>query len=128
MLTAPTVARPIRLVDLPEPQPDALVGNLPGDVSSFVGRKRELRRLRELQAEVRLLSLVGPGGVGKTRLAARLGAEVRGAFADGVWLVDLSPITDSALVPQAVGDVLGVQLQPGQFWLSELTRALRARR
>ena len=53
----------------------------PAKSTAFVGRTRELRRLRELQAEVRMLSLVGPGGVGKTRLAVRLGAEVRGAFA-----------------------------------------------
>ncbi len=65
---------------------------------------------------------------GKTRLALRLQTDLRGAFPDGVWMVDLSPVTDPALLPQAVGDVLGVRQQPGQSWLHELAQALRPRR
>ncbi len=103
-------------------------GNLPSEVNDFVGREGQLLRLRELHHRTRLLTLVGPGGVGKTRLALRLQTELRGTFPDGVWLVDLSPVTDPALVPQAVGDVLGVRQQPGQSWLHELSQALRPRR
>jgi predicted ATPase/DNA-binding CsgD family transcriptional regulator len=128
MITAPAISRPIRLPNDPRPLRQVVVGNVPGEVNTFVGRERELNRLRELHDEARLLTLVGPGGVGKTRLALRLEADVRGVYADGTWLVDLSPITDPALVPQALGDVLGVQQQPGLSWLGELTRALRARR
>ena len=103
-------------------------GNLPSEVNGFVGREAALVRLRELQAETRLLTLVGPGGVGKTRLALRLEAELSDAFPDGTWLVDLSPIADSALVPQAIGDVLGVHQPFGQSWMLELTRVLRPHR
>ena len=93
-------------------QRDLTVGNMPNEVNGFVGREGELARLRELQAETRLLTLVGPGGVGKTRLALRLRAELSDAFPDGTWLVDLSPVADPALVPQALGDVLGVHQPP----------------
>jgi predicted ATPase/DNA-binding NarL/FixJ family response regulator len=103
-------------------------GNTPSDVSGFVGREAELGRLRQLLADTRLVTLVGPGGVGKTRLALGLAADLDDAFADGTWLVDLSPISDPSLVPQAVGDVLGVRQQPGRSWLEALTRALRSRR
>src|SRR5690348_17348504 len=72
--------------------------NLPEEVNTFVGRQGELARLRGLLAEGRLLTLVGPGGMGKTRLALRLEAEVREAFQDGAWMVDLSPLTDPALL------------------------------
>jgi hypothetical protein len=80
-------------------------GNLPEEVNTFVGRERELARVRELLSETRLLTLVGPSGVGKTRLALRLEADLRNAFPDGTWIVDLSPVSDAALVPQAVADV-----------------------
>jgi predicted ATPase/DNA-binding CsgD family transcriptional regulator len=111
-----------------EPPPDVSVGNIPGEVDAFVGREQVLARLRKLQSETRLLTLVGPSGVGKTRLALRLELQVAADFPDGTWLVDLSPIADPALVPQALGDVLGVRQQPGQSMLGELTRMLRPRR
>lgn len=95
---------------------------VPSEVNGFVGREHELLRLPRVLAETRLLSLVGPGGVGKTRLAIRLVAEVRDAFPDGAWLVDLGPVADPALVPQAVADAFDIQQQPGQSWLSELAR------
>jgi len=101
---------------------------MPDEVDSFVGRGDELARLRVVQAETRLLTLIGPGGVGKTRLALRLGAELIDAFPDGIRLVDLSPVADQALVPHEVGVVLGVQQPPGQSRLEELTRVLRAQR
>jgi predicted ATPase/DNA-binding CsgD family transcriptional regulator len=100
-------------------------GNIPEEVNAFVGREAELARLRGLLAEGRLLTLAGPGGVGKTRLALRLEADVRDAFRDGVWMVDLSPLTDPALLPQAVGDVLGVREPQGKDWLAAIIRALR---
>jgi non-specific serine/threonine protein kinase len=81
-----------------------------------------------LLAETRLVTLVGPGGVGKTRLALRLAADMNDAFVDGTWLVDLSSISDSSLIPQVIGDVLGVRQQPGKSWSEALTRALRPRR
>lgn len=98
--------------------------SVPIEVDAFVGRERELVRLQELLPDARLLSLVGPAGVGKSRLAIRLATEVRDAFPDGTWVVDLSSVTDPALVPQAVADAFDVQPQPGHSWLSELSRLL----
>ncbi len=114
-----------QLLDRPR---DVSLGNIPGEVDAFIGREHALARLRKLQAETRLLTLVGPSGVGKTRLALRLEAQVAQDFPDGTWLVDLSPISEPALLPQALGDVLGVRQQPGQSMLGELTRMLRPRR
>jgi len=115
-------------IDVARPRPQPVVGNIPGEVDEFIGRKRELARLRKLQAQSRLLSLVGPSGVGKTRLALYLEQDVRSDFPDGTWLVDLSPVADPALVPQVLGDVLSVRHQSGQSILSEITRMLRPRR
>jgi predicted ATPase/DNA-binding NarL/FixJ family response regulator len=107
---------------------DRAAGNLPNNVSSFVGREEELARLRQVLADIRLLTLVGPSGVGKTRLALRLAADLQEAFADGTWLVDLSPIGDPTLVPQVLADVLGVRQPPGKSWRDALALALRPRR
>src|SRR6187397_2297177 len=76
-------------------------GNLPSDLTSFVGRRRELAEVRRLLGESRLVTLTGIGGVGKTRLALR--------FPDGVWLVDLAPLRDPALVAQTVAAELGIR-------------------
>src|SRR6202163_1893829 len=73
--------------------------NLPVQLSSFVGRDAELTQLRELLADNRVVTLTGAGGVGKTRLAVQIAAHVAGEFSDGVWYVDLAPITDPDLVP-----------------------------
>jgi predicted ATPase len=80
--------------------------NLPEEVYAFIGRERDLARLGALLRETPLLNLVGPGDVGKTRLALRLEADLRDAFPGGTWVVDLSPLTDLALVPQAVATCL----------------------
>jgi predicted ATPase len=92
--------------------------NLPSALSSFVGRKKELAEVRRLLEDTRLLTLTGPGGCGKTRLALAAADELVGTFADGVWLMDLAPLADSSLVPQAVASTLGLREQPGR-WLTE---------
>ncbi|HEY5275291.1 MAG TPA: LuxR C-terminal-related transcriptional regulator [Coriobacteriia bacterium] len=76
-------------------------GNLPAEATSFIGRRRELAELRKKLATARLVSLVGPGGVGKTRLAIRIGADVRRRFRDGAWLVELAEVRDPALIGNA---------------------------
>ena len=86
-------------------------GNLPAELTSFVGRRGEVAEVRRLLVESRLVTLTGVGGVGKTRLALRAAAELRRAFGDGVWLVQLDQLRDEALAAQAVAGVLG--LQPG---------------
>src|SRR5262252_8394897 len=77
-------------------------GNLPAEATSFVGRRRELGEVRKKLTEARLVSLVGPGGVGKTRLAIRAATELARGFRGGGWLVELAEVLDPALVSHAV--------------------------
>ena len=102
--------------------------NLPRELSSFVGRERELAELRSLLEGKPLLTLIGTGGVGKTRIALRLAAQVLPDHPDGVWLVDLTPLADPALVSRAVATAVGVLDRPGLPLLEAITRALRTRR
>ncbi|MGM7648771.1 ATP-binding protein [Nocardia sp. JW2] len=82
-------------------------GNLPAEAASFVGRRAELSEATRLLRSARLLTLTGPGGVGKSRMARTIGAEVRRAFPDGVWLVELADMTEGELIPSAIGSALG---------------------
>src|SRR5215469_4133234 len=88
-------------------------GNLPAEVTSFVGRRGELAEVKRLLADSRVVTLTGIGGVGKTRLALRAAAGLRRAFRDGVWLVQLDQLRDQALVTQAVAAALGLQDRAG---------------
>ena len=99
--------------------------NLPLQLTSFVGREQALAALGHVLARTRLLTLTGPPGVGKTRLALRLAGEALDAYADGVWLVELAPLADPAFVPQVVAEVLGVQEQAGHTLLGTLIETLR---
>ena len=83
--------------------------NLPAEVTSFVGRQTELLELRDIIAASRLVSLTGAGGVGKTRLAVRVAAGLVNDFTDGVWLVDLEPLTVPDLLAQTVATTLGIR-------------------
>ena len=85
--------------------------NLPVVVSSFVGRDDELGQVTELIGAHRLVTLTGPGGAGKTRLALEVATTQVDRFVDGVWYVGLAPVTDPTLVPAAVADAVGVQQQ-----------------
>jgi predicted ATPase/DNA-binding CsgD family transcriptional regulator len=84
-------------------------GNLPAEVTSFVGRRHELTGVRRMLSTSRLVTLTGAGGVGKTRLAQRVGLDMRRAFADGVWLVELAELRDPDLVAVTVAAALGVR-------------------
>ncbi|MDL4774617.1 ATP-binding protein [Actinomadura xylanilytica] len=86
-------------------------GNLPAEVTKFIGRRRELAEAKQVLARTRLLTLTGVGGVGKTRLAVRLATDLRRSFADGVWLVELSALHEPELLPRTVADALQL---PGQ--------------
>jgi predicted ATPase/DNA-binding CsgD family transcriptional regulator len=85
------------------------VGSLPAELTSFVGRRQELLDLRTLLATGRLVTLAGPGGVGKTRLALRLAVQVRRTFPDGVWLVELAGLQEPALLARTVASALGLR-------------------
>jgi predicted ATPase len=88
--------------------PDAPRHNLPEELTSLIGRDAEIASLANLVGEQRLVTLTGPGGVGKTRLAQRLARTLLDSFADGCWFVDLAPITDPERVPSALMSVLHV--------------------
>jgi non-specific serine/threonine protein kinase len=83
-------------------------GNVPADLTSFVGRRTDIGDVKLLLATSRLVSLVGPGGVGKTRLVLRIASELRRAFVDGVWFVELADVRDARDIPQAIADVIGI--------------------
>jgi predicted ATPase/class 3 adenylate cyclase len=99
---------------------DALPNNLPIQLTSFIGRERELGELKELMAKARLVTLTGVGGTGKTRLALQVGADAVDDFEDGVWLVELAPLADPSLVAQAVVSTLGLREQAGRDFLDIL--------
>jgi predicted ATPase/class 3 adenylate cyclase len=104
---------------------EALRHNLPQQLTSFIGREQEMVQVKELLAKTRLLSLTGSGGTGKTRLSLQVAAEVLEQFPDGVWLVELAPVTDPALLPQTVAGVLGVRETAGEPLTKTLLSALK---
>ena len=137
----------IRLKDLSRPEPafqvlapglrssfpaprslDVRPNNLPSQISSFVGRQRELEELGTLVASTRLLTIVGTGGVGKTRLALQLAAGAVEQYTDGVWLVDLTALRRPDLVAQAVAAALDVRELPNEPIDVTLQAYLRERR
>jgi predicted ATPase/DNA-binding CsgD family transcriptional regulator len=99
--------------------------NLPAQLTSFVGRERALAELGRSLSGTRLLTLTGAPGVGKTRLALQLASEALETYPDGVWLIELAPLADPELVPQAVAAVFGVREQPGRAIVDTLAEALR---
>jgi DNA-binding SARP family transcriptional activator len=112
------------LTSAPEEPPDASKHNLPASRTSFVGRQREMLEIKRELAVTRLLTLTGAGGSGKTRLALEVARDLLGAYPDGVWLVELAPLSEGALVPQAVAEVLRVKEQPGQSLTDTLIDSL----
>jgi predicted ATPase/DNA-binding SARP family transcriptional activator len=82
-------------------------GNLPAPLTSFIGRHEQLPSIRTLLEESRLITLIGPPGVGKTRLAIEVGQAVRQEFPDGVWLVELAPLSDANAIPDTLASLLG---------------------
>ena len=107
--------------------PESKRSNLPQPLTSFVGREREIVELKRLLSSQRLSTLVGVGGIGKTRLALQVAAEVVDAYRDGVWLVELGAITDPRLVPSTVNRVLGVPDKAGAPLFSTLCSHLKTR-
>ncbi len=120
----PGLARPQRLFqvvsgNLPSDFPPlktlvAFPNNLPAQLTSFVGRAKELSEVKRMLSATRLLTLTGTGGAGKTRLALQLAKEVLPQFNDGVWLVELTSLSEPGLVAQTVASILSVRERRGQ--------------
>ena len=89
----PTEFPPLKSLDNPQ-----LPNNLPQQVTSFIGREKEIEAVKTLLGKTRLLTLTGSGGCGKTRLSLQVAADVLENYPDGVWLVELAPLADPALV------------------------------
>ena len=101
--------------------------NLPAQLTSFIGRERELVEAMKRLENARLLTLIGPGGTGKTRLSIQLGTELLPHFTDGVWFFELAPLTDPALILQTVASVLSVRSQIGLPLANIVNDYLRAK-
>ncbi|HYT12957.1 MAG TPA: LuxR C-terminal-related transcriptional regulator [Candidatus Nitrosopolaris sp.] len=106
-------------------RPTRRLGNLPAEATSFIGRRREIAELRKKLAAARLVSLVGPGGVGKTRLAIRIATDHGRSFPGGAWLVELAEVRDPALVSNAVIAALDLRDQATAEPLTLLLSYLR---
>jgi predicted ATPase len=102
-------------------------GNLPLPVSSFIGRVRELEQTTAAVGQARVVTLTGPGGVGKTRLALRAAAQMAPRFGDGAWLCELAPVRDPAGVDDAVAAVFSVTARAGQSTREALVEFLRVK-
>lgn len=105
-----------------------IANNLPPQLTSFVGRARELAELKALLGHQRLLTLLGMGGLGKTRLSLQLAAEQMAQYPDGVWFIDLAPLRDGALVVSLAAQALGVRDEPGRPLLQSLCAQLQGQR
>ena len=114
--------------DFPPPRTvDARPNNLPAQLTRFIGRGDENARIRELLAANRLVTLTGPGGMGKTRLGLQVATDAMSGFRDGAFFVDLSALTDPELVATEIADALQVRVEPGHAVLETLTNHLRTK-
>ncbi|MBM3458249.1 MAG: adenylate/guanylate cyclase domain-containing protein, partial [Armatimonadetes bacterium] len=119
---------PLRSLDNPE-----LKHNLPQQVTSFIGREKEIAEVKRLFGTTRLLTLTGAGGCGKTRLALQAAADLMdgsgdaGTHGSGCWLVELASLADPAYVPQAAASALGLREEPGRPILQTLTDHLKGK-
>ncbi len=102
--------------------------NLPQPGTAFVGRERELDEIKALLGRARLVTLLGMGGLGKTRLSLQVATELRAEFPDGTWFLDLSPLREAALVAEEAARLLQVQEEPGRTLLQAIASALQDKR
>ena len=107
---------------------EATPNNLPQQLTSFIGRDREIKEAEELLERARLLTLLGIGGLGKTRLSLQIAGDVLDSYRDGAWLVDLAPIRDPSIMASEAAKVLGVREEPGRLLIETLCAHLKPRK
>lgn len=119
------VCHPALRLDFPPLHPlQAFAHNLPQPLTSFIGRQREMADIQRHLATTRLLTLTGPGGTGKTRLALQVGIELLEAYGDGVWLVEFAALADPGLIPQTIAAMFALREEPRRPMLQTLTTYL----
>ncbi|HEY5903095.1 MAG TPA: helix-turn-helix domain-containing protein [Anaerolineales bacterium] len=123
----PLTRGPSLPTETPPGRPKPILDNLPVQLTSFIGRERELSESRKLLATTHLLTLTGPGGTGKTRLSLQLASGLLNEFADGVWLVELAPVADPGLTVLSIASAMGVREQPRRTILEALVDYVRAK-
>jgi predicted ATPase/class 3 adenylate cyclase len=131
-LRAPLRLYQVNVPDLPQEFPaikslDTQPNNLPAQLTSFIGREREIGEAGKLLANTRMLTFIGPGGTGKTRMSLRLAGEQLDQFKDGVWFVELAPLTDPAYIITAVASTFGLREVQGVPLLNIVLDYLRGR-
>ena len=107
---------------------DVLPNNLPSSLTRFIGRDLEMVEVKRLLGQTRLLTVMGSGGCGKTRMALQIAADLLENYPDGVWFAALENVTDPARLPQTVADALHIQEEPGRALTDTLTAALREKK
>ena len=115
-------------IAIPRPAGARVPHNLPSQLTSFIGRRRERVEVRRLFGSSRIVTLTGSGGSGKTRLAIQVAMDMLGDHPEGAWLVELESLADPAFVPQSVASVLGVQEEPGRPLSETLADHIAAKR
>jgi hypothetical protein len=110
-----------QLASLPKQSPD----NLPLELSSFIGREREISEVRRLLGDTCLVTLTGPGGSGKTRFALAVAQDLVEEFEDGIWWVELASLSDPESVPRAVASALGIREVPDRSLTEALVENLK---
>ncbi|HSL31117.1 MAG TPA: adenylate/guanylate cyclase domain-containing protein [Anaerolineales bacterium] len=107
---------------------DSFPNNLPIQLTSFIGREREITEVKKILSEHRLVTLTGAGGTGKTRLSLQVAADVLGHFPHGIWFVELAPLADPELIPQTILSAMGIHEQAGRPSLELLKDSLRGKK
>jgi len=112
---------------MPRSKANQIPHNLPSPLSVFIGRESEISEVKKLLSTHRLVTLSGPGGCGKTRLALKVSHELLEEFSDGIWFVELASIFDPALVPQTIGSTFNIRELSGQSLIDALVNFLSGR-